>query len=185
MLLLQCGFANHQSAIWGERTPTPSDTASRPTAKRHAAHPFAATGDELSAALAATQTSATRDSLTVWLPTVAGSPVPSSPLLGEPREGNAELKPWLVPARVPRADSVLACLAGTGDRPTLAPGVGVGVTLQYWSAALRFAAALVARERFLPDVVRLGKEWFARWTPTISGPDIARFDRLARAMPPA
>ncbi len=185
MLLLQCGFANHQSAIWGERTPTAGDTASRPTANRPAAHPFAATGDELSAALAATQTTATPDSLAVWLPTVASSPVPSSLLLGDTPEGKSELKPWLVPACVPRADSVLAFLAGIGDRPTLAPGVGVGVTLRYWSAALRFAAALVARERFLPDVVQREKEWLARWTPTVTGPDTVRFDRLAKAMPPA
>lgn len=93
MLLLQCGFANHRCVVWGERTSTPDDTVSRPTAKRPGKHPFAATGDELNAALAAAQTTATAESVTVWLPTVAGSPVPSSPLLGESREGKAELKP--------------------------------------------------------------------------------------------
>ncbi|MBY0459548.1 MAG: ATP-dependent helicase, partial [Gemmataceae bacterium] len=185
MLLLQCGFANHRYVVWGERTPTPSAPASRPTKKHPDKHPFAATGDELDAALAAAHTTATAESVAVWLPTVAGSPVPSSPLLGEVREGKAELKPWLVPARVPQADGALAFLAGVGDRPTLAPGVGVGVTLQYWSAALRFATALVARERFLPDVVLRGNEWFARWVPTFTGPDSTRFDRLASAMPPA
>lgn len=182
MILLQCGFANHRCVVWGERTRTEADPAGRPTAKRPARHPFAATSEELSAALA---TTATADSLTVWLPTVAGAPVPSSPLIGEAREGRSELKPWLVPACALRTDGALAFLAGTGDRPTLGPGVGIGVTLQYWSAALRFAAALVARERFLPDVARQGKEWFARWVPTFIGPDGARFDRLAQAMPPA
>ena len=185
MLLLQCGFANDQCVVWGERTLTTDDTASRPTTKRSGKHPFAATSAELSAALAATQTTAIAKSRTVWLPTIAGSPLPSSPLLGEVRDGKAELKPWLVPAGALTAESALAFLASVGDRPTLAPGVGVGVTLQFWSAALRFAAALVARERFLPDVIRQEKAWFARWTPNITGPDIARFDRLARAMPPA
>lgn len=184
MLLLQCGFTNHRYVVWGECTPTPSDTASRPTTTRSASHPFAATSDELTAALSITKT-VTADSLTVWLPTVAGSPVPSSPLLGEAHEGKSELKPWLVPACIPPADGALAFLAGVGERPTLAPGVGVGVTLRYWNAALRFAAALVAREQFLPDVVLRGKEWFALWVPTVTGPDGARFDRLASAMPPA
>ena len=185
MLLLQCGFANHRCVIWGERTRTEADSPGRTTAKRPTRHPFAATSEELSTALATTQTTAAPDSLLFWLPTVAGAPVPSSPLIGEAREGKSELKLWLVPACVPRTDGVLALLAGIGERPTLGPGVGVGVTLQYWSVALRFAAALVARERFLPDVVRQGKEWFARWAPAITGPDIARFDRLANAMPPA
>ncbi|HEY1188644.1 MAG TPA: SNF2 helicase-associated domain-containing protein, partial [Gemmata sp.] len=111
--------------------------------------------------------------------------MPSSPLLAERREGPSELKPWLVSGFVPRGDIALSFLAGVGDRPTLAPGVGTGGTLRYWSAALRFAAALVARERFLPDVVQMGGEWFARWVPTLSGADSGRFARLAGAMPPA
>ena len=185
MLLLQCGFTNHRCVIWGERTPAASDTVSRSTAKGVARHPFAATRDELLAALHGVPTTKTPSSLTVWLPTVAGKPVPSSPLLGDLPDGTPELKPWHAPVSVPEAGSVLDFLAGIGDRPTLGPGIGVGVTLRYGSAALRFAAALVAREQFLPDVVRRGREWFARWTPTIAGADATRFDRLAKAMPPA
>ncbi len=184
MLLLQCGFANQQCVVWGERTPTANDTVSRPTAKRVAQHPFAATRDELIATLATTPTTKP-DSCTVWLPTIAGKPVPSSPLLGDVPEGKAELNAWQVPVCVLESVSVLDFLAGIGDRATLAPGVGVGVTLRYWSTALRFAAALVAREQFLPDAVRRGKEWFARWMPIIAGADATRFDRLAKAMPPA
>jgi SNF2 family DNA or RNA helicase len=184
MLLLQCGFANQQCVIWGERTPRASDTAAHPTAKHITRHPFAATRDELIATIAAAPT-AKPDSLTVWLPTVAGKPVPSSPLLGDLPEGKSELTPWQVPVCGLDAASVLDLLAGIGDNPTIAPGVGVGVTVQYPSVALRFATALVAREQFLPDVVRRGKEWFARWTPTIAGADATRFDRLAKVMPPA
>src|SRR5262249_18377096 len=115
----------------------------------------------------------------------AGKPVPSSPLIGETSKGAAELRACQVPACVPKVSLVLDLLADIGDRPTLAPGIGVGVTLRYWSAAVRFAAALVTRETFLPDVVRHGEKWFARWTPIIAGGDATRFDRLAKAMPPA
>ena len=68
---------------------------------------------------------------------------------------------------------------------TIAPGIGVGATLHYWGLALRFAAALVAREQFLPNVVQEERMWFARWVPVIAGSDRVRFDRLAKVMPPA
>jgi SNF2 family DNA or RNA helicase len=187
MLLLQCGFAEHRCVIWGERTPT-TRTGSRSKAKTPAAHPFAAASEELEAALAAaapTASTAKTDSFTIWLPTVAGAPVPSSPLLGDAPEGKPELKPWQVPVAVPQVGPALDFLASSGDQPTLTPGVGVGVTLRYASAVLRFAAALVARERFLPDVVQDGNQWFARWSPIISGPDSGRFNQFAKAMPPA
>lgn len=92
--------------------------------------------------------------MTVWLPGVAGRPAPSSPLIGETPTGKAEVRAWWVPARTPPIALTLDVPAAVGDRPTLAPGVGAGVTLRYWGAALRFAASLVTRGQFLPDVVR-------------------------------
>jgi SNF2 family DNA or RNA helicase len=182
MLLLQCGFFERRCVIWGERTPTPD----APTPPHGAApHPFASPAAELNSTLFALGLTGRTHHPTIWLPTVDGVPVPSSPLLGDVPEGRPELKPWQVPACVPQTSNALGFLAGIGDRATVAPAVGVGTTLRYAGAVLRFAAALVARERFLPDVVRQGGEWFARWTPTITGPDVARFDRLAKAMPPA
>ncbi len=183
MLLLQCGFADGHCLIWGERNLRPDDPHSGAATKRTSPHPFAATANELNAALTAKGT--TSQSAMIWLPTIADTPLPSSPLLGESPTGTPKVKPWQVAAVVLETDDLLGFLAGIGDRPTLAPGVGVGVTLRYWGEALRFASALVAREQFLPDLVQRGKKWFARWTPTIAGADATRIDRLARAMPPA
>ena len=189
MLLIQATLANHQFVLWAERTPNPSDTTSRGSRDRTGGHPFAAAPGELIAALSAAtpgwRVGAKTDNITVWLPSVGGRPVPSSSLIGEMPDGKAEIRAWRVPACVTAIGPVLDLLAGVGDRPTLAPGIGVGVTLRYWSAALRFAAALVTRQQFLPDVIRQGGEWFARWTPVIAGGDATHFDRLAKAMPPA
>ncbi|MBX7104584.1 MAG: hypothetical protein K1X57_10920 [Gemmataceae bacterium] len=189
MLLIQAVLAKHQLMFCAERTPGPSAATPRATRGRIGEHPFAASSKELVAALSAAipvDHAATRtDTITVWLPTVGGRPAPSSPLIGESPIGKSELRAWQVAVCTLAVDPVLDLLAGVGDRPTLALGIGVGVTLRYWGAALRFAAALVARQQFLPDVVRQDGEWLARWTPVIAGSDAIAFDRLAKAMPPA
>ncbi len=183
MLLLHCGMVGRAVVLWGERTPTPNTTT--PTAKRPAHHPFAASADELTVTLAALNVVAKPTALTLALPSVRGGPAPSSPLLGELPTGKPTLKAWLIPAAETELSAALAFLAGVGDRPALGTGVGVGVTLRYCGQAVRFAATLVAREQFLPDVVQEGKHWFARWVPVIAGADRGRFDLLAKAMPPA
>src|SRR2546427_122866 len=86
-------------------------------------------------------------------------------------------------ARVPPAQSIDLLRACAG-RDTLAPGVVVGATLAFWSWALRFAGALVAREQFLPDVRQSHQAWQAHWRPVLAGDDARRHAQLARAMPP-
>ena len=90
--------------------------------------------------------------LTLWLPTIAGAPCPSSPLIADPPAGDERLAPWLVtglPLAWPALETLLATCAGN---PVLAPGVIAGDDLRYWAAALHFAASLVARQQFLPGI---------------------------------
>ncbi|HEV3120325.1 MAG TPA: DEAD/DEAH box helicase, partial [Isosphaeraceae bacterium] len=72
---------------------------------------------------------------------------------------------------------------------TRAPGVVVGSTLAFWAHVFRFAGALVARQSFLPSVVRAdghkGAAFQARWEPVVTGADTQRLARLAQAMPHA
>lgn len=189
MLLLQAVVTNHQCVLWAERTILPTDATPSRSKGRPPAHPFAAAPDELSSVLGAlipgTPEHIKTDTITVWLPTAARRPVPSSPLLGDSPDGDPEVLAWTVPACRPDTALVLDLLAGVDEGPTLAVGVGVGVTLRYWGAAMRFAAALVTRQQFLPDLVQQADGWFARWTPVITGGDATHFDRLAKAMPPA
>lgn len=181
MLLVQCALVGRGCVLWGEGAVVPAASArgKRPSPPPH---PFAVPFDHMSAALAGLHHTGRSTSFALSLPSTRTGPLPSSPLLGELPTGTAERKPWQIPGAELTG---LAFLAGVGERPTLAPGVGVGVTLRYWAQAARFAAALVAREQFLPDVVQEGKHWFARWVPVLSGAEHARFERLAKAMPPA
>jgi SNF2 family DNA or RNA helicase len=73
------------------------------------------------------------------------------------------------------------------DRETLIPGVIVGKTLAFWTAVLRCAGALVARQQYLPGAGPgpAGKDYQARWEPVLAGADANRLATLAKAMPPA
>ena len=78
-------------------------------------------------------------------------------------------------------DFLASCL---GKR-LLEPGVLIGADLAYWSAAMKFAAGLAIRGQYLPGLTRRDGDYEARWTPAIAGTDAARFEAVAKAMPPA
>ena len=141
--------------------------------------PFALSAEHLTATLGSALTAADgRERLTeeavIWLPTVKGQPVASSPLIAEPPlETDAELAPWEVSALPMRAGPAIALLTACLDRTNLAPGLVVGTTLSYWSAALRYAGALLAREQFLPVVAQTtSATWGALWEPVRPAPKV-------------
>jgi SNF2 family DNA or RNA helicase len=122
----------------------------------------------------------------LWLPTTRGRPIPSSGLIADvPALEPVSLAPWLVTALalpVPLAiDLLCACI----EKDTLATGILVGPTLAFWTRALRFAGALVAREQLVPGLRRNGTAWRACWQPVVTGPDGQRLARLVRGMPHA
>jgi SNF2 family DNA or RNA helicase len=131
--------------------------------------------------------SSSAQEVTLWLPTVAGAPVASNPLIAEPPQDTAEAAPvlWQATALPLTPNQTVDFLAACLDRETLAPGLLVGAGLAFWATALRYAGALVAREQFLPDVEQRGKTWQACWKPVLAGEEGQRFNRLARAMPAA
>ncbi|HEY7512661.1 MAG TPA: DEAD/DEAH box helicase, partial [Vicinamibacteria bacterium] len=121
-----------------------------------------------------------------WLPSANGTPLPGSPLIAPEADGRpAALTPWRVETIELRAEEAVGLLAAAHGRDVLAPGLAVSRDLAFWAAALRFAAALVARERFLPAVVAEDCAWRARWTPVYDAADAGRRHALAAAMPGA
>jgi SNF2 family DNA or RNA helicase len=191
MLILHAGLLDGRFLVWGEASAPPEGTpAPRGRKPRGQVRPlpFAAAAPALAAALrpGPPQKDAT-ERVAVWLPTVGGKPVASSPLVAEPPGNGAApaLAAWAVPALPLRPDQALDLLADCLDRDALAPGVLVGKDLAFWATALRFAGALVAREQFLPDVEQAGGSWRASWKPVLAGPEGQHFGRLAQAMPAA
>ena len=200
MILLHAALARPRLHVWGESAPTsapPPHAASRgarrATPKRS---PYDTDRSRLSAALTdavpgLSVAGADGEPLVAWLPTVAGQPLPSSPLLtagaGTAAAGGAasRLGPWVV-STIPLspAQAVLVLCAAVG-RDTLAPGLVVSKDLAFWALVLRFAGALAARERFLPGIVETEDGWRARWTPVLDGADAQRRMKLVSAMPGA
>ena len=189
MLLLHASALENQLVLWGEAPPA---AGKRRRAGKAPASPLDPGGERLSRALAEVLpdlTVARSDSvmLTAWLPEAAGRPLASSRLIAEPPPASeaVTLAPWTVSAIELPPQAAVELLGAAADRNTLAPGVVVGKTLAFWTRAFRFAAALVARQQFLPGVRQQGKESRACWQVVLAGPDAAHFSQLIRAMPHA
>jgi SNF2 family DNA or RNA helicase len=193
MIVLHAGFLEDWLLLWGER-PAAADGGGRRgprnTAPRHYVHDAGAAAlmEALQGAQVAFKPAARHiQGLTAWLPTRGGHPVPSSGLIGEEPSESATgttLAPWSITAYplLPGEAVDLLCLC-VGKR-TLASGVVVGQDLGYWTAVLRFAGSLVARQQYLPGLIRDEDGYRARWEPIWDGGDGEALAALARAMPP-
>jgi hypothetical protein len=121
---------------------------------------------------------------TIWLPTIDGRPVPSGH--GEPTVEPSEIGPWAISCAVLPADSALQFLDGCNRNPTAESfGHEIAPSTRFWAAALRFAAGLAQRDRFLPSMTAEAPRFHARWRPLMCAADQDRLRQLARAMPPA
>jgi SNF2 family DNA or RNA helicase len=198
MLILHAGAIDGQLFLWGEVPPQDAAPgAARPLGRKLTASaprclPFDAGLARLNGALTEAGSplpdarSDPAESVSAWLPTVDGVPVPSSPLIaGAPAGAPAALVAWQITVLPLPPEQAVPLLCASVGKDTLAPGVVVGKTLAYWSAVLRFAGTLVARQRFLPDAAPAPDGARARWKPVLLGPDADRLAALARAMPPA
>ena len=188
MLLLHASVLDGQLLLWGETPPAPGK---KRRAGKAPASPFDPGSERLFTAIAEALPHNSADwgdflSRIAWLPSAAGRPVASSRLVAEPpTAGAVELAPWTVTAIELPVDVAVELLCAAADRTTLIPGLVVGKALAFWTRALRFAAALVARQQFLPGVRQQGKDWRASWQPVLTGPDPIHFSQLARSMPHA
>lgn len=158
-------------------------------------HPFAASFQQLREGLqpllpygAGSEAPLPGGEWAAWLPAMKGRPVPSSPLVRggvEPEPGGpVRLRAFRVPALTMPPSALLAVLGACDHRP-LAPGVMAAPDLAYWAAVLRFAASIVGRQAFLPDLVATPEGYVPCWRPLYLGRDQAHLTALARSMPPA
>jgi len=128
------------------------------------------------------------ETLVAWLPTVDGTAVPSSSVLGDPPpdDTGATLDPWRVPVVPLDRITAVDLLRGCHDREMFAPGQLLGEDLTYWAHVVRYASALVAREQVLPGLQEQdGGTYQARWTPVFRGEEADRLGTLVQAMPGA
>jgi hypothetical protein len=191
MIVLHAGLENGQFYLWGE---APADLPDAPPGRNQPPppqpYPFDAGPVRLAGALIEALPGQPLPGgggapPVIWLPTARGRPIPSSGLIADvPAIGAVSLVPWQItalPLPIPLTiDLLCACI----DKDTLANGILIGPTLAFWTRALRFAGALVAREQFVPGLRNNGA-WRASWQPVVTGVDGQRFARLVRSMPAA
>ena len=209
MIALHLSVSGEHLALWGEATP--EGEVQEETAQGEPVHPAATTAATTAARMAGVLGEigirrGQEGERWAWLPTRAGRPLPSSPLLEPEGDGRAEdalcpsddspsddspseepptLAAWRVPVLLLSGQDTGAFLSAATGRQMLAPGVLLGDSVAFWAQAYRFAAALVAREQFLPGLADTAAGWRAQWEPLFIGDDAERLAGLARAMPHA
>lgn len=138
----------------------------------------------------------------IALPTFAGKyPVPTTPLLGEipshhvKRPAEFGMKRWQVDAVSLDISDLLELLPTIpGGAPLtehgclLSHGIMIALDLCYAVECVRFAASLLERGRFLPDVretnIAYGeKKYDSMWRPLLMGEDAEYFGMLTDMMP--
>jgi SNF2 family DNA or RNA helicase len=183
MLALHAGFRMRSLIVWAES----SEDGNRRQSKR-GVHPFEAGAAQLAEALHAlgAKDSADFTNAEVWLPSAGKRPLPSNPVIAESAGGErgVKLAKWRVTTAALAPGNALDLLCNCAGRDLLAPGILAGADLLYWAAAMRFAAALVARHQFLPDLVQENGGFRARWRAAYAGRAEERRHALAGAMPP-
>lgn len=196
MIVLHSGVYDGRVLLWGETSATseavlPARRRGRkPEVSRPPTFPYDSASKGLSVALRETGFSFAADkkrieTMIAWMPTMDNQPVASSPLIAEPPKSRAKpiLTPWVVTALPLFPKQAVEVLCACVGKQTLAPGVVVGSDLAFWATAMRFAAALVARQQFLPGVTDDAGTYRARWEPVFAGPDADRLVTLAKVMP--
>jgi SNF2 family DNA or RNA helicase len=197
MIVLHAALCNRRLLLWGEtpKDPTKTPPASGPRGDKPIAHfpaplVYDAGREKLREALTDTEfpllpRKVVLEQAVAWVPTLGGIPLASSPLISEAPVSSSpvEIAPWAVTAIPLDVEHALNLLYACVGKHILKPGVVVGEDLAYWTVAMRFAGEIVARQQFLPDVVKEEGGFRARWTPVISGPDAERLRKLADAMP--
>lgn len=183
MLLLHASLLAEDFCLWGEASSA-HDAPRASFATRSELQKALADVAPLDIAVASRITD-----VVAWLPTSGGYPVASSPLIGGSEEaaGGECLAPHRLEALpVDPAPSVVL-LRRCSLRTMLAPGISIGADLTFWSHLMRFAALLVAAQRYVPalDIERSGRSlrYVARWRARMGPLERARVDGLAAAMP--
>jgi len=197
MLILHAGFFADRLLFWGEITEIASfhaDRSRRGRAKTASPPPFPYDAGQENllniiqeAGLALPVGACQCESAIARLPTQKNKPLVSSPLIAESPVASAStaISPWQVTVLSLPASAEVEFLCRCVGKDLLAPGMVIGRDLAFWTVAMRFAASLTARQRFLPGLTGIQGTYYAGWEPLLSGADGQTAAQLAALMPSA
>jgi SNF2 family DNA or RNA helicase len=184
MIALHAAFDGRRLVLWGE-----SSSPDRSQGKGSGEHPFGLPAAELLRTLSSIGIEKARTDyaeVEVWLPSTRSAPIPSNPLIGQvPKVSKPRLSAWTVAGAACAGTDALDALCRVNGTDLLQPGVIAGADLAFWSAAMRFATALTARQHFLPNLIQEDDAFFARWRAAFIGRDDEHRNAFAEAMPAA
>jgi len=126
--------------------------------------------------------------MTVWIPTAGKTPISSSPLITDakvPSKSKLALKPWTVTTVRLGIANTISFLSACINTDVLKSGIVVGPDLDFFTKAVRFAGALVARQQYLPDIITNDGEFTAIWDPIFLGSDKVHLEEFTTSMPHA
>lgn len=195
MIILHAGTQKNNLYLWAEVGGEKPAQSVKNTGRKNSdslpnRFPYDGGAEVLSAALkkAGIKIVATKrliEPLTIWLPTEGRTAFPSSLLIAEPQKSKAKLElfPWTVNGLSLKMDDIIELLCVCVGRRTLAPGVIVGNDLAFWAASMRFAGAIVAKQQYLPGMIKKNEAYAACWEPVFDGQDKEHLTQLAKNMP--
>ena len=183
MIIIHAAQLDGSLTLWGEDSdPTPP---SERLSEAH--HPRCACARRLAEAMgiAPDDSTGAEAEATVWLPSRGNNPMPSEALAGPALKSRAKprIKPWRVPTLRLSNGKSIELLQRCQDGRVLKPGIVLSHDVAYWRYVMLFAAAMTARQQFLPDAAQNGSITTAVWTPLYTGNDAHRLAELAKAMP--
>ncbi|MCR5336533.1 MAG: DEAD/DEAH box helicase [Synergistes sp.] len=190
MLVLHALCGKDGLYIWGEHS---FEELAFPEGEGLLPLPWGADTDELSAALKELcvrrpRKNAKTAGVRFILPCRCGVPLPSTPMLGDlpAAEGNYSSAVFSADA-VPLAFSEFLQLerivTENGER-LAAPGILFSDDLKYICTAVEYAASLVRRGSFVPDLEKQEGGVVSRWKPLISARGQEEFGSFADSVPP-
>ena len=195
MLILHAANLNDRLVLLGE-TPAesavvpPKKRGRKPKIPRPAAYPFDPGERGLRDALRtiglqALASNSEQTKFTLWLPSSGGKPAASSPLIEDTPNPvrKLEIAPWEITGLSLTISQTLDLLCTCTDKNPLAPGIIAGKDITFWTAAMRFAGSLTARQRYLPGLVRENSAFQARWETVIIEADLEQLVKLSNSMP--
>lgn len=163
--------------LWGEDALV---TSRRGRKQKLPPHPFQASLETVAARLNVSARASMPETRTIWLPSVASTPIPSPELvaLGAlPRADPPALAPWRLSGMELSPDDAIDVLLDLPRREC-------GADLLAWREAALLALSLVVGQQALPALRREGFRLRAFWMPR-PPPETARaLANLAAAMPP-
>lgn len=198
MIILHSGFYANNLFLWGEKPPEIDfrlrKRKKEPKTVRAKPYPFSADLEEIKTALKESGIDIKLErrfetALNIYLPTMEGIPIASSPIIYESDEtdGAVVLKPWIVNGFRIEKEHLPEILPFWGENADPGRGVIIGKDLSFVARLYRFASSLVAVQKYLPGIIKKESgrsvHFYARWEPIISREDTGLMQEMAQSMP--